>query len=186
MCWAGADRMSRIAKVHRPQLADEFAATAARIREEILSKAIDPKRGCLVADYGGVEVDAALLQAITLRFLPPDDPRAAATVDAIREDLGLGEWLRRYRTNDGLGIPCVAFTLCTLWLVDVLARLGREDEARTILEQVRRIHSPLGLLSEDFRIEDGTMWGNFPQAYSHVGMIHAAFSAAPRWSEYGS
>ncbi len=131
-------------------------------------------------------MDAALLQAITLRFFSPEDPRAGATVDAIRRDLGHNGWLRRYRTNDGLGIPSVAFTLCTLWLVEALARLGREAEARTMLEQVRRIHSPLGLLSEDLRADDGTMWGNFPQAYSHVGMIHAAFAVAPRWSEFGS
>ncbi len=186
MCWAAADRMSRIAAAHRPHLVDEFASTAARIRDEILTEAIDPNRNCLVADYGGLDVDAALLQAITLRFLPPEDPRAVATVDAIRADLDQGGWLRRYRTNDGLGVPSVAFTLCTLWLVEALARLGREPEARAMMEQVRRIHSPLGLLSEDFRAEDGTMWGNYPQAYSHVGMIHAAFAAAPRWSEFGS
>ena len=184
MCWAGADRMSRIAGRHRPLDVEEFAGAAARIREEILRNAVDPVRNSLVADYGGTEVDAALLQAITLRLLPSDDPRMPATVEAVRADLDHQGWLKRYRTNDGLGIPAVAFTLCTFWLIEALARLGRTDEARALLEKVRQIHSPLGLLSEDVDPATGIMWGNFPQAYSHVGMIHAAFAVSPRWPEF--
>jgi GH15 family glucan-1,4-alpha-glucosidase len=186
MCWAAADRMSRIALVHAPALAPEFGRAQQKIREEILAHAVDPRRGNLVADYGGREVDAALLQAITLRLLPPDDPRALPSVQAIRDDLDDGGWLRRYRTDDGFGRPTVAFALCTFWLVEALARLGLEADARTALDRVRNIRSPLGLLSEDVMSASGEMWGNFPQAYSHVGLIHAAFAAAPRWGEYGS
>jgi GH15 family glucan-1,4-alpha-glucosidase len=83
-------------------------------------------------------------------------------------------------------VPSVAFTLCTFWLIEALAMLGRGDEARALMEGVRDVNAPLGLLSEDVDPESGTMWGNFPQAYSHVGLIHAAFAASPRWSEYGS
>jgi len=186
MCWAAADRMSRIALVHAPALAPEFGRAQQKIREEILTHAVDPRRGNLVADYGGREVDAALLQAITLRLLPPDDPHALPSVQAIRDDLDDGGWLRRYRTDDGFGKPTVAFALCTFWLVEALARLGLEADARTALDRVRNIRSPLGLLSEDVMSASGDMWGNFPQAYSHVGLIHAAFAAAPRWGEYGS
>ncbi|HEY4187440.1 MAG TPA: glycoside hydrolase family 15 protein [Polyangia bacterium] len=183
MCWAAADRASRIVGAHRPALAQDFIDAAARIREQILDRAIDPARGCLVADYGGTEVDAALLQAVTLRLLSPEDPRAHATVEAIRSDLDQDGWLRRYRTNDGLGVPSVAFMLCSFWLVEALARLGRGDEARTMMAGICAIKSPLGLLSEDLEPRTGVMWGNYPQAYSHVGLIHAAFAAAPRWSE---
>jgi len=186
MCWAAADRMSRIALVHAPALAPEFGRAQQKIRDEILAQAVDPRRGNLVADYGGREVDAALLQAITLRLLPPDDPHALPSVQAIRDDLDDGGWLRRYRTDDGFGKPTVAFALCTFWLVEALARLGLEADARTALDRVRNIRSPLGLLSEDVMSASGEMWGNFPQAYSHVGLIHAAFAAAPRWGEYGS
>jgi GH15 family glucan-1,4-alpha-glucosidase len=83
-------------------------------------------------------------------------------------------------------VPSVAFTLCTFWLIEALAMLGRGDEARELMEVVGDVNAPLGLLSEDVDPESGTMWGNFPQAYSHVGLIHAAFAASPRWSEYGS
>jgi GH15 family glucan-1,4-alpha-glucosidase len=183
MCWAAADRMSRIARIHHAQDMHEFTAAAARIRDEILSRAIDARRNSLVADYGGTEVDAALLQAVTLRLLPPTDPRMIGTVLAVQNDLALGGWLRRYRINDGFGEPSVAFTLCTFWLIEALCTVGRVDEARTLMNNVRAIHSPLGLLAEDLAPETGEMWGNFPQAYSHVGLIHAAFAASPRWED---
>lgn len=183
MCWAAADRMGRIAKLHRPSEVAEFVGAAARIRDQILGAAVHPQRGCLVADFGGTEVDAALLQAVTLRFLRPDDERTHATINAVRADLEADGWLRRYRGDDGFGVPTVAFTLCTLWLIEALARVGRVDEARAIMERVRGIESPLGLLAEDYDPTSGAMWGNFPQAYSHVGMIHAAFAASPQWSE---
>lgn len=186
MCWAAADRMSRIAERHRPAVVDEFARAGERIRTLILSEGINPERGCLVADHGGRELDAALLQAVSLRLLPPSDPRMHATVDTIRAELGHHGWLKRYRTNDGFGVPTVAFTLCTFWLIEALAVLGRADEARALMEQVRAIDAPLGLLAEDVEPQNGTMWGNFPQAYSHVGLIHAAFAASPRWSEVSS
>jgi GH15 family glucan-1,4-alpha-glucosidase len=184
MCWAAADRMSRIAEKHRPEVAAEFVAAADKIKAQLLAHAVDAERGCLVADYGGVEVDAALLQAITLRLLPPSDKRMHATVDAVRADLEHRGWLKRYRTNDGFGVPEVAFMLCTFWQVEALARLGRMEEARELLDRVHAIRSPLGLLAEDLDPATQMMWGNFPQAYSHVGLIHAAFAASPRWSEH--
>ena len=104
----------------------------------------------------------------------------------MRADLEHNGWLRRYRTDDGLGVPSVAFSLCTFWLVEAMARLNQPEEARALLDKVRDVKSPLGLLSEDLDPVTGVMWGNFPQAYSHVGLIHAAFAAAPRWSEFGT
>jgi len=185
MCWAAADRMARIAAREGASDAAGFAHAASRIRDELLENAIDPVRGCLVADHGGRDVDAALLQAVSLRLLPPADPRLHATVDAIHADLSHGGWLRRYRTDDGLGRPEVAFVLCTLWEIEALATLGRIDEARVLMERVRAVHSPLGLLAEDLDPSTGRLWGNHPQAYSHVGLIHAAFAASPGWSELG-
>lgn len=77
----------------------------------------------------------------------------------------------------------MAFTLCTFWLVEALARVGRDDEARLVMRRLRDVGSPLGLLSEDVEPATGAMWGNFPQAYSHVGLIRAAFVASPRWGD---
>lgn len=185
MCWAAADRMGKIAARHRPSEAQEFVEAARAIRDELGRAAVSPTRGCLVADYGGTEVDAALLQAVTLKLMAHDDPRMHATVEAVRADLEFHGWLKRYRTNDGFGVPTVAFTLCTFWLVEALATLGRTKEAQALMDRVRHIRAPLGLLSEDVDPVTNEMWGNFPQAYSHAGLVHAAFAAAPRWSDYG-
>jgi GH15 family glucan-1,4-alpha-glucosidase len=183
MCWAAVDRTALITEKHRPEVSGEFRKEAERIRSEILMQGIDPARGSLVGSYGGVEVDASLLQAIPLRFLSMDDPRVFATISAIRKDLEHDGWLHRYRTDDGFGTPRVAFVICQFWLIEALARIGRTDEARTLISQLSGVRSPLGLLAEDVDPGLGEMWGNFPQAYSHVGMIHAAFAASPRWSE---
>lgn len=181
MCWAAVDRMALIARTFAPAEANDFMNQASELRSMILNHAVHPTRSCLVADFGGSEVDAALLQAITLGFLPSSDLRVHATVDAIRHDLNFHGWLRRYRTNDDFGEPQVAFMLCGFWLVEALARIGRDAEATAMLEQIRSIRAPLGLLAEDLDPQTGQMWGNYPQAYSHVGLINAAFAASPRW-----
>ncbi len=183
MCWAGADRMARIAQRQRPALEQEFRTAAARLQREIMTQAYDGPRNTLVSSYGGSELDAALLQAVTLRLLPPHDPRMAGTVDAVQKALEHEGWLRRYARDDGFGVPTVAFVICTFWLVEALSTIGRIDEAREIMERVGTVRAPLGLIAEDVDPKSGEMWGNFPQAYSHVGLIHAAFAASPRWAD---
>jgi GH15 family glucan-1,4-alpha-glucosidase len=183
MCWAGADRMARIAERFRPAHAGEFRQAADRIRGEILERGWNPGQRAFVSAYGGRDFDASLLQMVPLRFLPPDDERLRTTIDAVRGDLGRDGWLLRYRADDGLGVSNAAFIICTFWLVEALAITGRQAEARAIMDRVQGVMSPLGLLSEDCESATHRLWGNFPQAYSHVGLIHAAFAAAPRWSE---
>jgi GH15 family glucan-1,4-alpha-glucosidase len=183
MCWAACDRMAKVAARHAPSRSDEYKSAAQRIQQEILDKAYCQELNSLVATYGGRDLDASLLQAVSLRFLPPGDPILNGTIDAIVRDLGRERWLLRYRHNDGLGIPTAAFVICTFWLVEALAFSGRMGEARDALRHAIDCISPLGLLSEDWDVSTMRMWGNFPQAYSHVGLIHAAFAAAPRWSD---
>ncbi|MDP2315819.1 MAG: glycoside hydrolase family 15 protein [Pseudomonadota bacterium] len=183
MCWAAADRMATVASRHLPETAGYYTQAASRIREELLARAWNPNVGSLVATFGGADLDAALLQASSLRLLPENDPRLHGTIDTLRRELSTGDWMFRYRDDDGFGRPTVGFMICTFWLVEALAMAGRAEEAREVLERARASMSPLGLLSEDYEVATGRMWGNFPQAYSHVGFIHAAFSASPRWSE---
>ncbi|HTP49235.1 MAG TPA: glycoside hydrolase family 15 protein [Anaeromyxobacteraceae bacterium] len=183
MSWAAADRVSSVLERARPVRSRELRSAATRIHAEILERAWSVERGSFVAAYGGSELDAALLQMCPLRFLPPDDGRLSATVAAVVGDLCCDGWLRRYRTDDGLGKPQVAFVLCTFWWVEALATLGRSEEARTVLERALGALSPLGLLSEDFDPGEG-LWGNYPQAYSHVGLINAAFQASPPWGRF--
>jgi GH15 family glucan-1,4-alpha-glucosidase len=183
MGWAAADRMKIVTAQHAPELAAEFAGAAERIRDEICAHAWSGEVNAFVGGYGGGDVDASLLQMASLRFLPRDDPRLAATVDAIARELDQQGWIQRYKLDDGFGKPEVAFVLCTLWYVEALAKLGRLGEAEKVLARSLGALSPLGLLAEDVDPRNLRQWGNFPQAYSHVGLIHAAFAASPHWSD---
>jgi GH15 family glucan-1,4-alpha-glucosidase len=183
MCWAAADRMSLISNRHASHLQAEFRQAASRVREEIQHSAWNPELGAFVGTYAGRDLDASLLQMATLRLLPADDPRLRGTIDAIWKGLSKDGWLFRYRLDDGFGAPTVAFIICTFWLVEALAATGRADEAKTVMAHIHSALSPLGLLSEDYETSTLRMWGNFPQAYSHAGLIHAAFAASPRWAE---
>jgi GH15 family glucan-1,4-alpha-glucosidase len=181
MCWAAAERMARVASRHVPRLEQEFRAAATRIQEEIIVNAWSPEIGSFAASYGTRDLDASLLQMAHLRFLPLDDARLLGTIDGIREGLSKDGWLFRYRLDDGFGAPSVAFTICTFWLIEALADTARKAEAKRVMDQVSSALSALGLLSEDFETSSLRMWGNFTQAYSHVGLIRAAFAASPRW-----
>jgi GH15 family glucan-1,4-alpha-glucosidase len=183
MCWAAADRMAGIADLHAPAHAAEFHSGADRIHAEIIAQSWNESKGSFVGRYGGEDLDASLLQMVRLRFLPTGDPKLSSTINAIHKDLALGGWLQRYSLNDGFGKPSVAFVICTFWLIEALAAAGRRDEARAVFDRIYGALSPLGLLSEDYDPAEPRMWGNFPQTYSHVGLIHAAFAASPTWTE---
>lgn len=183
MSWAAADRMAALAARHTPAQAAEWHLSAEAIRDQIVARAWNPRLNAFAATYGGGDLDASLLEMANLRFLPPDDPRLRATIQAIRDGLSQDGWLLRYRLDDGFGRPTVAFLICSFWLVEALATIGETIEARNVMAHIRGACSPLGLLSEDCETGARRLWGNFPQAYSHVGLIHAAFAASPRWSE---
>ncbi len=183
MCWAAADRMALVASRHAPGLEPEFREAAARIAARIARDAWNAELQAFVGSHGGRDLDASLLQMATLRLLPADDPRLRGTVDAIRAALSRNGWLFRYRLDDGFGQPTVAFIICTFWLVEALASTGRAKEARDVMDHVQAALSPLGLLSEDYETTSLRMWGNFPQAYSHAGLIQAAFAASPQWAD---
>ncbi len=184
MCWAAADRMARVAARHSSGQEEEFRSAAARIHSEILSNAWQPGLKAFAGAYGGADLDASVLQMAHLRFLPLDDPRLRSTIEAIRSTLSHDGWLFRYKLDDGFGSPVVAFTICTFWLVEALAESGRKAEAKLALDRLLSTASPLGLISEDFQTHNLKMSGNFPQAYSHVGLIHAAFATSPTWADY--
>jgi GH15 family glucan-1,4-alpha-glucosidase len=183
MCWVALDRVARIFDRHRVALADELRAISSRIHRDISERAFSEHLRSFASTYGGSDFDASLLQMVTLRFLPPDDPRLVGTVERIRRELAEAGWLFRYKSDDGFGRPRVAFVICTFWLVEALARMKRMAEARALFDQALQAAGPLGLLAEDFDPHARRMWGNFPQAYSHVGLIHGAFSASRHWYE---
>jgi GH15 family glucan-1,4-alpha-glucosidase len=183
MCWAAADRAAAIADRFAPDQAPRLREAAARIRAELARRAWNERRRAFVGTYDGDSLDASLLQMAPLRVFAADDERVGGTIDAIWRDLTENGWLMRYREDDGLGETKVAFVLCTFWLIEALVLAGRQAEARALMDRACSILSPLGLLAEDYNMTAGRMSGNFPQAYSHVGLIRAAFAASPRWLE---
>src|SRR5690606_1655619 len=126
---------------------------------------------------------ASLLLLEDIGFLPADDPRFVATVEAIGRDLRRGDGLFRYIAPDDFGSPETSFTICTFWYIDALVAIGRVDEAREFFERILARRNHVGLLSEDLAFEDGEAWGIFPQTYSHVGLVMAAMRLSKPWSE---
>ena len=183
MHWAGARRAVEVGEA----LGDEELVAKARELEarafEILSTQLwNDEVGAITQVAGEPQLDAANLLAVHLGFFEEDDPRAASHVDAIRAALSVnGGLLRRYSTRDDFGEMEAAFTVCSFWLVEALCLIGRMDEARELFERLLSLHNGLGLYSEDILPETLEQSGNFPQTYSHVGLINAAFRLSRRW-----
>jgi GH15 family glucan-1,4-alpha-glucosidase len=127
-----------------------------------------------VSRYEGNEMDATLLLLPTSGFLPPDDPRITRTLDRVVKELGEGEFLLRYRSDDGIESEEGAFILCGFWLSEALAMNGRLDEAFDAFNQHAQLANHVGLLSEEVDPSSRALLGNFPQAFSHLGLIQAA------------
>lgn len=184
MCWAACDRLSRMAvAVGRPERASHWAERAAIIHSTVLDKAWNEKRGAFTGSYGGETLDASVLLMAEINFIDAMDPRFVSTVERIDAELREGAHVFRYRHADDFGAPETAFTACTFWHIDALARIGRTEEARAMFEEVLALRNPLGLLSEDIDVKTGELWGNFPQTYSMVGIINAAARLSRRWDE---
>lgn len=184
MCWAACDRLARIAQHlgidHR---ANHWRERAAAMRTHILEAAWHAPGGYFADAFGADRLDASLLLLADLGFIDAMDPRFIGTVDAIGQGLRHGDALYRYVAEDDFGRPETSFTICTFWYIDALASIGRTDEARGMFESLLAHRNPLGLLSEDLAFEDGELWGNFPQTYSHVGLINAAMRLSRPWQD---
>ncbi|CAN5483516.1 glycoside hydrolase family 15 protein [soil metagenome] len=145
------------------------------MRRSIETEGVDQARGVFTQAFNSPLLDAAALQVPLMGFLPPDDPRVLATIEAVDRELGANGHIYRYRGLDD-GLPGVegTFVFCTLWMVSALAMSGQVDKARERFELVLAHATDLGLLAEEIDARTGEQLGNFPQAFSHVGIIKAA------------
>jgi GH15 family glucan-1,4-alpha-glucosidase len=147
------------------------------IRAEVCERGFDAERGTFTQSYGSEPLDASLLLIPAVGFLPPDDPRVVGTVEAVQRELCVDGFVLRYPTDesdDGLPPGEGAFLPCTFWLVDALAMIGRRDEAVELFERLLGLCNDVGLLSEEYDPRVGRLVGNFPQAFSHIGLINSA------------
>ena len=189
MCWVAVDRGARLARLSGEHgKAAEWELAAAEIKEDILSKGVDD-RGVLVQYYGGTALDASLLLAPLLRFLPPDDPRIRATVLAIRNELTVDGLVLRYKveeTDDGFHGEEGTFTICSFWLVSALCEIGEFTKARKLCAKLLSFAGPLELYGEEIDPHSGQHLGNFPQAFTHLALINAVLHVIRLEEENGA
>ncbi|WP_329049567.1 glycoside hydrolase family 15 protein [Streptomyces violaceus] len=185
MVWVAADRAVRTLERH-PELDGDLEGWRAlrdEVHREVCERGYDPERNTFTQSYGSRELDAALLLIPRVGFLPPDDPRVIGTIDAIREELDHRGLLLRYTTADadasdvdGLPGSEGTFVVCSFWLADALYMTGRTKEARALFERLVGLANDVGLLSEEFDPVTCRQLGNFPQAFSHIGLVNTALA----------
>ena len=181
MCWVALDRGIAVAELHdATDRVAQWSAERAELRETIVDRGWNDQVGAFTQYFGSTTLDASVLLMAIVGFTPPDDPRLLATIDAIDADLaderGL---LYRYRASDGIDAGEGSFLLCTFWLAHALALTGQLARSRDILERAAGFASPLGLFSEQVgTTTTGELLGNFPQAFSHLGLVTAAQALA--------
>ncbi|RMO05055.1 Glycoside hydrolase protein [Pseudomonas cichorii] len=160
-------------------LAQHYRDVADRIHADVCLNGFNEQLGCFVQTYGATEMDASLLQIALTGFLPATDPRVVATVDRIERTLMQDGLLLRYdneRSVDGLSGTEGTFLVCSFWLADVYVLQGRKREARELFDRLCGLCNDVGLLAEQYEPKGRHMLGNFPQAFSHIGIINTALN----------
>ncbi|MDF3147654.1 MULTISPECIES: glycoside hydrolase family 15 protein [unclassified Streptomyces] len=182
MVWVAADRAVRTLEKN-PKLKgdlDGWRELRDEVHREVCEKGYDAERNTFTQSYGSRELDAALLLIPRVGFLPPDDPRVTGTIDAIRAELSHHGFLRRYSTDgttvDGLPGSEGTFLACSFWLAQALHMTGRTQEARELFDRLVGLANDVGLLSEEYDPVTDRQLGNFPQAFSHIGLVNTALA----------
>jgi len=179
MAWVAFDRAVLLAEqLHYKAPVDRWKAIRDTIRQQICERAFNSAKNSFVQVYGSDQLDASLLLIPLVGFLPGSDPRVQGTVEAIRRELTQDGLVRRYDTssvNDGLPPGEGMFLACSFWMVSCLKAVGREGEAIELFERLLTLTNDLGLLSEEYDPKRKRLLGNFPQAFSHISLVNAAF-----------
>jgi GH15 family glucan-1,4-alpha-glucosidase len=177
MCWAAIDRGAMIAAHFGEQtLAARWREIANDERRTVLERGFNANAGCFVQAFESDAGDAANLLLPTIGLIDARDPRFLSTLDDYARRMTRGGLMMRYTNLDDFGETTSAFTICSFWWAEALALAGRLEEAVVVFDRVVRHANPLGLFSEDVDPDTGQLLGNFPQAYTHVGLIHAAMT----------
>jgi GH15 family glucan-1,4-alpha-glucosidase len=177
MCWVAIERGAKVARLlGHDALAERWERIAFSERDEVLRRGFNEELGFFTQALDGQHPDASNLLLPTLGLLDGRDPRFLSTLDAYEQRLVRAGLMLRYVNEDDFGDTTSAFTICSFWWAEALALAGRLDEAVRVFERIAALANPLGLFSEDVDPTTGALLGNFPQAYTHVGLIHAAIT----------
>jgi GH15 family glucan-1,4-alpha-glucosidase len=184
MAWVALDRAVKdLERFHLDGPLEKWQALRTAIHEDVCTQGFDAELGAFVQSYGSKALDASLLMVLSVGFLPADDPRVRGTVAAIERRLVHDGFVYRYehdRAVDGLPEGEGVFLPCTFWLADTYALMGRRDDALAILERMLSIRNDVGLLSEEYDPVARRLLGNFPQAFTHVGLVNTAVNLSRR------
>ncbi|GGF21659.1 glycoside hydrolase family 15 protein [Hymenobacter cavernae] len=174
--WAGAHAACKVASYLQNKDMEKLANELMREAADKIEQCFDPKQGAYTNAIGSPHLDASGLQLILMGYLDPNSERAKTHLAALEGALKTPEGLfYRYRHPDDFGTPETTFLICSFWYVEALAVVGRLEDAKHEFEKLITYTNHLGLLSEDVDAKTGSQWGNFPQAYSHVGLMNAAY-----------
>jgi GH15 family glucan-1,4-alpha-glucosidase len=178
MCWVALERAIALAdRLDGHDNVGRWKKTRDEIHDAIVTHGWNEEANAFTQSFGSAELDASNLMMPMIGFLPADDPRVLATIDATAErltdDRGL---VYRYRAHDGLEGEEGTFLLCTFWLAQALAMSGQVDRARDVFERAAAFANDVGLLAEEVEPASGELLGNFPQAFSHIGLVNAAWA----------
>jgi GH15 family glucan-1,4-alpha-glucosidase len=181
MAWVALDRaLQAVERFHVDGPVERWRAVRDAIHDDVCAHGYDAARGTFTQSYGSKELDAATLLIPLVGFLPPDDPRVLGTIANVERELMRDGFLLRYSPSDARldGLPPGegSFIVCTFWLVDAYAMCGRRDEAHALFERAIGVANDVGLLSEEYDVHRRRLVGNFPQAFSHVGLVNSAFN----------
>ena len=180
-CWTALDRAVRLApRLGTESKADSWARERDRIRDAVLTRGWSDTRQAYAQSFDSDELDAAALLMPLVGFLPATDPRMRLTIEAIASELTQDGLVLRYRNDDGLNADGLrgeegTFVICSFWLVSCLAQAGEVDRAQALFDRLIGFANDLGLLAEEIDAAGGELLGNFPQAFSHIGLINAAW-----------
>ena len=182
LAWVAFDRA--IEGVERLDLrgpVDRWRRIRQEIHEEVCREGFNVELNSFTQAYGSADLDASTLLIPLVGFLPPDDPRVIGTIEAVQRHLMRDGFVERYATKDKDGVDGLSgsegvFLPCSFWLVDALLMLERDDEARALFERLLDIRNDLGLISEEYDPAEKRLLGNFPQAFTHVGLVNSAFN----------
>jgi len=182
LCWTALDRAIALApRLGMHARVDEWTRERDEIREAILTRGWSEAKQAYAQSFDSDELDAAQLLMPMLGFLPATDPRMRSTIEAIARELTEDGLVLRYRNEEGLNADGLTgeegtFVICSFWLVSCLARAGEVDRAQALFDQLAGYANDLGLLAEEIDTAAGEQLGNFPQAFSHIGLITAAWA----------
>ena len=178
MAWVAADRMVKgVRDSGLPGPADRWEALRDTIHADVMANGFDAERNTFVQSYGRPELDASLLLIPRVGFLAPDDPRVVGTIEAVQRELTHDGFVLRYRqeqSDDGVPGGEGVFLACSFWLVEALLGAGRRREARELFERLLALRNDVGLLSEEWDVQEARQLGNTPQAFSHFALVRSA------------